>query len=1118
MVGEKKMKKTLHKDIRKSFTSSLGRFFSIMSLMILGSFALVGLKVSGPDMRITGKHYFTKLNLADISIMSDYGLDEDDQKVINSASDIDNVEYGYLKDVIIKDTKTSFRIFSKPENISNYELVDGKLPESDDEIAISNDYKDEYKIGDIIEFSEKEDMVGNTVLIRHEFKVVGYVNSSEIVSKDNLGQTTAGTGDLKGYAVVIPEAFDSDVYMMARLTFTDTKGVDPYSDKYTDLIQEHKNELDNLLKDQPTNRLASIKADYQADIDDGLQEIDDAKEKLRNAKTKLDDAKDKIKEAKKEVSDNEIKLNDAKAELESKEQELENQKTVLAQSQKEYNSSASKLKEKKKELKAAGEQIDQKQKQIDSNKEKLKAGKKQYTDGINLLEQQIDQINQALKDPNITSSKQEELTSQLATLQVQLKQTKAAYKQFKTETYQPGMTKIQSAQNQLDQKKKELQTAQVTISNNEKKLATAKQKLEEGQQKISEATKQLNTAKATLSENTQKLEDAKVEISDNEKKYKDKLKEYQDNKEKADKEIAENEDKLAEAQETLNDLKAPVYSLYSRRETPGSEGYKIYNSVSTIIDSLAKVFPIFLYFVAALVTFTTMTRFVDDERTNSGTLKALGYSNQDIIKKFTIYGLISSILGSIIGIILGHTLLPAIVYSAYKVGFTLPKIEFHFDLRISIIALILALISAVLPAFVVAKKELTERPANLLLPKPPVSGSKIFLEHITPIWNHMSFTHKVTARNIFRYKKRMFMTIFGVCGSVALLFTGFGIQHSISGIGERQFGEIIKYDLIVAKNDNLKDNQIKDIDDLLSSDAIKQQSSIYYEELSKVAGSRKDKQTIKLLVPENNDTFNEYIKLVNRKTKKELSLQDDGAIISERLAKLLDVKKGDTISLNDADDNEIKVKVSDITEMYMGHFIFMNKNAYQEAFNKDFSVNANLVMLNDGSQENTETQATEFMKLSGVKGVVQNTTLTTQIDTIVHALDKIMKVLIIVAVLLAIVILYNLTNINVTERIRELSTIKVLGFYDGEVTMYIYRETLILSLLGIIVGYGFGYLLYSYILAAVPPDDVMFNPALWVVVFIIPAVIIAITTIVLGFFINNKLKNVDMLEALKSVE
>ena len=1111
-------KKTLHKDIRKSFTSSWGRFFSILCLMILGSFALVGLKVAGPDMRATGKHYFTKLNLADITVISDYGIDEDDQAVINTTSNLDKIEYGYLKDVVIKDSKTSIRIFSKPENISTYELVDGKLPETDDEIAISNSYRGEYNIGDTIEFTEKEDIAGNTVLTNHVYKVVGYVLSCEIISNVNLGQTTAGTGDLKGYAIVIPDVFDSDVYMMARLTFKDTIGVDPYSDKYIDLIQEHKNELSTLLKDRPEKRLATIKSEYQADIDEGQQKIDDAKEKLHDAKTELDDAKSKIDAAKKEVSENEQKINDAETEISTKEQELEKQKVLLSQKQKEYNTGVSTLNEKKAEMKAAKEKLDQSQKEIDTNIAELKAGKKQYTDGISLLEQQMAGINQSLENPNLTAQEQETLKTQLAVANEKLKQTKAAYKQYKTETYEPSMAKLQAAQETLDQKKEELQVAQTTITTNEKKLATAKQNLTAGDQKIYKATRQLNTAKATFAENKQKLADAKVEISDNEKTYKEKLKEYQDSKVEADQEIAENEKKLADAQETLNELKAPVYSLNSRRETPGSEGYRIYDSISSIIDSLANVFPIFLYFVAALVTFTTMTRFVDEERTNSGTLKAIGYSNHDIIKKFTIYGLLSSILGSVIGIILGHTVLPAIVYSAYKTGFTLPKIELHINWGISILALILALISAVVPAYVVAKKELQDKPANLLLPKPPTSGSKIFLEYITPIWNRISFTHKVTARNIFRYKKRMFMTIFGVCGSVALLFTGFGVQHSISGIGERQFGEIIHYDLIVAKNDNLTENQEKDIDELLNSDTVKQQSPIHYEELSKVAGSTKDKQTIKLIVPEDSDTFNEYIELVNRKTNDELALKDDGAIISERLAKLLGVAKGDKITINDSNNNEITIKVTDITEMYMGHFIFMNANAYQEVFNQNYSANANLVTLTTSNKENTEIQAIEFMNLSGVKGVVQNTTLTTQIDTIVHSLDKIMKVLILVATLLAIVILYNLTNINVSERIRELSTIKVLGFYNGEVTMYIYRETLILSLFGIIVGYGFGFLLHRYIITAVPPDDVMFNPELWITTFIIPAIIIAVTTVVLGFFINKKLKHVDMLEALKSVE
>lgn len=1143
------MKKiTLGKDIRKSFTNSWGRFFSIFFLMAIGSFALVGLKVAGPDMRETGKNYFDRLNLADLTIISDYGIDSDDQKVINNAEGAEKVEYGYLKDVVIKDTNTSFRIFSKPDKVSKYDLVEGKMPESNDEIAIDNDYRNEYKIGDTIQFSELEDISGNKVLKRHEFKVVGYVKSSEIISSINLGQTTAGTGELKGYGVVNKEVFDSDVYMMARILYTDTVGIDPYSNEYGDLIQNHKEELEELLKDQPENRLSSIKEEYQDKIDEGQDKIQEAKEKLTDTQAQLDDAKNQIDSAKELIAENQNKLDvevyNAQNEIDSAEKQItaaeaQMNKTLaeklsyLQSKENEYNNAVAEFNQKKEELESAKQAINESQNDLDNKKSQLENGKNSYEQGIAELNQMIVGINQQLNNPNLTAEEKAKLEQSLVYANAKLTETNNEYSQFISGVYNPGIAQIQAGQKVIDEKKQELTNGEKQLSEAKVQLANGKKELEEGKQAYevgaAQANNELNSKKVELetakeqlltqkAEGEKQLNDARNELADKEKDYQEKLLEFKDKKVDAEKEIKENEEKLSDAQKTLDDLKAPVYSIDTRRETPGAEGYKIYATVASIIDSLANIFPIFLYFVAALVTFTTMTRFVDEERVNSGTLKALGYDDYDIWKKFTIYGFVASTLGSIFGIILGHTLLPMIVYNAYQHGFILPKIELHFHWSITLVALLLSFISAVVPAYIVAVKELKEKPARLLLPKPPADGSKILLECIKPIWNKMSFTHKVTARNIFRYKKRMFMTIFGVSGSVALLFAGFGVKYSISGINERQFNDIIHYDLIVAKQDNLTDNQQNKIDELLNSDEIERQLSIYYEEMNTVAGKNNDKQIIKLIVPEGNEQFNEYIDLVNRKTEEPLALQDDGVIITERLADLLDVKKGDTITIKDSDENDREMKITDIAEMYMGHFIFMNKVTYEDIFNESYKGNANIVTLKDNSQENTENRATEFMDLSGVAGVVQNTTLINQIDTIVNSLDKIMMVLIIVAAMLAVVILYNLTNINVSERIRELSTIKVLGFFDKEVTMYIYRETISLSLIGILAGYGLGEILHSYILYAVPPDEVMFNPAIWYNCFIIPFIVVGIITIVLGIIVNRRLRNVDMLEALKSVD
>lgn len=465
-----------------------------------------------------------------------------------------------------------------------------------------------------------------------------------------------------------------------------------------------------------------------------------------------------------------------------------------------------------------------------------------------------------------------------------------------------------------------------------------------------------------------------------------------------------------------------------------------------------------------------MTRFVNEERINSGTLKALGYQERDIIKKFTLYGLTSGLIGAAVGIAAGLYLLTRIANNAYAHEFTVPKIETPFNLKWTLLAVVLALLSTVLPAVIVAKKELQEKPSALLQPKPPANGSKILLERITPIWSRMSFTHKVTARNIFRYKKRMLMTIFGVCGSVTILFAGLSVQHSISGINDRQFGDIIKYDMIAAENKNLDEDEQKEIDEKLSDgETIKSHASIYYEEYSVAAGKSKDNQTIKMICPEKTDDFSDYISLDDRKTKQQISLSDDGVVISERLAKLLDVSDGDTITLKDSSGKSMNLKIADITEMYTGHFVFTSPAYYETFSSQEFSTNAYLIKLFDSSFDHANQVASEFMKLDGIAGIVQNTTMINQINIIVKSLNKIMWVLILVAVLLGVVILYNLTNINVSERIRELSTIKVLGFFDKEVTLYIYRETIILTLIGILTGFLTGDWLYKYIITVVPP-------------------------------------------------
>ena len=1181
-------KKMLWRDICLTFRKSRARFLSIAALIALGSFALVGLKVAGPDMRSTASDYVGDLASADITVIGSMGIDDDDAAQIKKATGASTVEFGYLKDVSIRGTDDAVRVYSKPKKISEFELSSGRMPSKKNEIAVDAETAENYPVGSTIKLNEKTAADGSDSLARHTFTVVGIVNSSEILSNLNRGMTQAASGDLKGYAVVCESAFDVDYHMVARLSYKDTEGLDPFSDEYLDKVASHKKKLEKLLKNQPEHRLAAVRAQYQDAIDEGERKLADAKSELSDAKIMLDDAAQQIADAKQTIEGSEGQLNDAAAQLADGQQQLDSAwgqlasgKNTLDASQRKLAASEAQLKGAQSQLAAGWSEYNAKAAQLASGKESYAAEQSEYEAAVAAAPEQKQQLQAGIDQCDATVA---DLNQKLDAVEAGLAKVNAAIEAARQaldfdednpgEAYQALLaqkTQLAGQQSQLEagiktatDKKAELQS---TLDSIDTKLSEAKRQLDEAAQAIESSSQQLAAAKKTLDakqaeydqgyaaykagitsyneglstyytglaswrtaaatlasknssyqEAKEKIASAKQELADKEAEYQDGLAAYEDALPDAEQEIADGESDLADAKETLAELETPTYSVYNRRELPGAEGYKTYDSVSEIVDSLANIFPYFLYLVAALVASTTMTRMVDEERINAGTLKALGYADADVVKKFVVYGFAAAVVGCTVGVVLGHTLLPYIVYSAYAAKFTMPPIELHFYPLVTLACYALALVVAVIPAWLSAQREVSEKPAALLLPKSPANGSKVLLEHVGFIWRRLSFTGKVTVRNLFRYKKRAAMTIFGVAGAVAMLFAGFSVQHSISGISDKQFGEIIGYGLIVAENTHVDDVERCDINELLASGKVKSHASATYESLTKAAGEKGDEQEITLLVPDDNEVFSRYMDLRERTSGESLSLDGDGAVISERLATLCGVSVGDAFTFKDADGVKHKVRVDGICEMYMNHFMFMGQRAYRKVFGKKAAANAQLVTLRDNSLSNTQHMAARFVALDGVKGVVQSTMIINQVNVIVASLNKIMGILILIAALLAVVILFNLVTINVSERIRELSTIKVLGFYPKEVSMYIYRETIILSIIGVPFGWAFGRFLQLYIISAVPPEQVMFSPECGWACFAVPAVVIAVVVTLLYFVVNRRLRNVDMLEALKSVD
>ena len=660
-----------------------------------------------------------------------------------------------------------------------------------------------------------------------------------------------------------------------------------------------------------------------------------------------------------------------------------------------------------------------------------------------------------------------------------------------------------NGQARLEKMKKD---AQESLDEGKKQLDQAETNLVAGKKRLQETDTKLQGQEARLS---QFPEPQQSQISSQIEQAKEQLKQEKEKLSQAETDLTNEKAKWQTSQDEVNALTEPTYHVYNRKSSPTGQGYLMYSNSAMSIRAVGNIFPVVLYAVAAMVTFTTMTRFVDEERTNAGIFKALGYHSKDIIAKFVIYGLVAGTLGTLLGILIGHYVLAPTISHIITERMIVGESQQHFYWTYSCLALGLSLIASVLPAYLVSRRELHEEAAQLLLPKPPVKGSKILLERITFIWSHLSFTQKVTARNIFRYKQRMLMTIFGVAGSVALLFAGLGIQSSVVGVADRQFKDLQQYQMILSVNSRASDSDKAKLEEKLKSDEVENYRLISSKQIEEDYAGKAGVQTVTMMVTDQDDLA-PFVLL--EKNGEKLSLSN-GVVLTEKLAQLAGVSVGDNFTIDGK-----TFKVGAITEHYVGHFVYMNQATYEEIYGQAPKMNTYLVQLKDKSEVNTERVAGEFMDQTAVSGLVQNASTIQLFESFANSLNHTMAILVLVSVLLAIVILYNLTNINVAERIRELSTIKVLGFHNKEVTLYIYRETIILSLIGMIVGLVSGFYLHQFLIQMIAPGTFRFQPKVGWEVYLIPILAVCVILTILGFFVNHYLRKVDMLEALKSVE
>lgn len=886
----------------------------------------------------------------------------------------------------------------------------------------------------------------------------------------------------------------------------------------------------------------------QAELDSGREQLETGKNTIKETKAALTSQKEQceaglvqVSEGESQISSSEEALSGQQAQLD----ELTSQKEALSsqaaelQAQYDAGAEAGKTEEELAELStqiqtlsgqisAMEEQINAGQAQIDGAQAELAAKKSELAQTRAELESSLDQINEGfsqIKEQEETLSGteaqlnegQEELDKGKKELETKKAELSAAKEEIAANqaTLDDGQSQLDSARaqlssgrQQLEEKQAQLNAGQAEIQANTEKLTSSQAELDANEQKLLDGEKEIR-------ENEQKLKDAKKDLEDAKKKLSDGKKEYQDGKKEADDKIAEAQQKIEDAQKEVDDIETPEWIVTDRNDLPE---YSDFGDNAERLKNIGKVFPMIFFLVAALISLTTMTRMVEEQRTQIGTMKALGYGKASIASKYLSYAFLATVGGSIAGVLFGEKVLPFIIIQAYGIMYWNigDHMQLDYELQYALIASGAAVICTMGATLFSCAKTLAETPASLMRPPAPKEGKRIIIERISFIWKHLSFSWKSSMRNLFRYKKRLFMTIFGIAGSMGLMLVGFGLYDSIMDIAILQYDQIQHYDAMVINDEDATDSQEKDLLKFLDGNSeIDHYTRVQLTKMT--APKEKGSVSIYVYVPENTENFKEDVTLRDRKSHEQYELTDDGAVICEKTASLIGVKTGDEITL-EKDNRKYKVKITAVTENYMGHYVYMTPPCYEKTFGEKPEYSSTVYTMKEDAESDLETLGNAILKYPAALSISYTSSTAGQVERMLGSLGAVIWVLIISAGMLAFVVLYNLNNINITERQRELATLKVLGFYDGEVSQYVFRENVLLSFIGILAGAVFGIFLHRYVITTVEVDAVMFGRNIKPISFVYSGLITFGFSMFVNMVMHFKLKKIDMVESLKSVE
>lgn len=1086
-----------NKDIARSIRHSLGRFIAIAAIVALGTGFYAGLRMTAPDMKLAADAYYDGTCLMDVRVVSTLGLTDEDIEALREVPGVSGVQAAYSADVLATmngeqyvmrahslspsaaaSTQTDVATIESSDGnyLNRLELAEGRWPEAANECVIFNDrvMSGPSALGDTITVDLSAGNAEDALAVT-EFTVVGRVHSPLYVSSTAMGTSTIGSGTIEQFMYVLPEAFDADMpYVEAFVAVEGAADLPAESDAYDARVAQVVAAIEGIAPEREQARVAGLQAEAQADLDEARAEYE--KEEAR-VKAELADARAELDAAKEEIDEGQRKLDAAASTLASNEKKI-------SDGEKEYVQGGETLQKRKADAEA---QFAEAEKQIRANEANLAEAQA----ALPRLQEALDQANAALQMPNLPAEERAQIEATKTELEKNIADIAAA------------ATALEEAKAQLSQERAAADA----------QIAAAQRRLEQGKAAAEEGKKQLEEGKA-------EYEQAKAELEEGRAEYERGVADFDEAAAKANEELDKAEQELADAQREVDDIEPPDWLVMDRTKNFGVVSFA---DDADRIDAIASFFPFIFFLVAALVALTTMTRMVEEERMLIGTFKALGYGRARITSKYLIYAALAAGLGSVVGIAALSQVLPWVIMEAYSIVYYVPRAAMPIDWPIALAAAGLGVGITLVATWAAAAATLRETPAALMQPPAPKAGRRILLERVGPVWRRLSFSWKVTFRNIFRYKRRLIMTVIGIAGCTALLLTGLGLQNSINDIIDVQYGELVDYNVVISEKEDAVESEREAAADILA-DTTRLPLVVRVTKASMIAqGAGGVEAMTTIVAPSDAAAFGDLWHFRTREDHEAVALSDTGAVITEKLAAKLGLSVGDAVVFAEQDDlgnataATYSVPVTAIIENYIGDYAFMTPGTYERTFGSEpdnLSVYARAT-----TDEGERQELSEALRATGaVDTVAFNDEVIGSYKQMLKSVDMVVVVLVVAAAALAFIVLYNLTNINITERAREIATLKVLGFASGEVNAYIFREIVLLTIMGALAGLALGVVLEGFVVVTAEVDQVMFGRAIHGMSFVVAFFLTMVFTAVIMLVMRPKLARIDMVESLKSNE